>query len=126
MNNPLRPELGNPKQAANPLLWAFDNWIYSAHYTRKFRFEGGQFSVGVTTFRGQWGLAQDNDGRLSALPLPESLPAYVLAAASAALIWSHLLRAPCRRFLGVLRAQSTHTDKGSSASLVSLCHALLV
>ncbi|MBX7208748.1 MAG: c-type cytochrome [Verrucomicrobiaceae bacterium] len=64
VNNPLHPELGNPEQAANSLLWAFDNWIYAAHYTRKYRFEGGKFYAGVTTFRGQWGLAQDDDGHL--------------------------------------------------------------
>jgi putative membrane-bound dehydrogenase-like protein len=64
VNNPLHPELGNPEQAANSLLWGLDNWIYAAHYTRKFRFENGQFTTGVTTFRGQWGLAQDNDGHL--------------------------------------------------------------
>lgn len=64
VNNPLHPELGNPEQAANSLLWTFDNWIYVAHYTRKFRFEGGKFVTGFTTFRGQWGLAQDNDGHL--------------------------------------------------------------
>jgi mono/diheme cytochrome c family protein/glucose/arabinose dehydrogenase len=64
VNNPLHPELGNPEQAANSLLWGFDNWIQVAHYTRKFRFAGGQFSAGVTTFKGQWGLTQDNDGHL--------------------------------------------------------------
>ena len=64
VNNPLHPELGNPEQAANSLLWAFDNWIYAAHYTRKFRFEAGKFAAGFTTFRGQWGLTQDNDGHL--------------------------------------------------------------
>ena len=62
VNNPLHPELGNPEQAANSLLWTFDNWIHAAHYTRKYRFENGQFSAGVTSFRGQWGLAQDNEG----------------------------------------------------------------
>ena len=61
-NNPLRPELGNPEQAANSPLWAMDNWIYCAHYTRKFRFDGGKWTGGLTTFRGQWGLTQDNDG----------------------------------------------------------------
>lgn len=64
VNNPLHPELGNPEQAANSLLWAFDNWIYAAHYTRKYRSENGRFPAGVTTFRGQWGLAQDDDGHL--------------------------------------------------------------
>lgn len=62
-NNPLRPDLGNPEQAANSPLWALDNWIYCGHYTRKFRFEKGQWSGGLTTFRGQWGLTQDNEGR---------------------------------------------------------------
>lgn len=64
VNNPLNPELGNPEQAANSLLWASDNWIYAAHYTRRFRFEHGKFNAGVTTYRGQWGLAQDDDGHL--------------------------------------------------------------
>ena len=64
VNNPLHPELGNPEQAANSLLWTFDNWIHAAHYTRKYRFENGQFSAGVTSFHGQWGLGQDNDGHL--------------------------------------------------------------
>ena len=62
LNNPLRPELGNPEQEPNSPLWAIDNWIYSAHYTRKFRYDGGKWTSGVTTFRGQWGLTQDNDG----------------------------------------------------------------
>jgi len=63
-NNPLHPELGNPEQAANSLLWAADNWIYAAHHTRRYRFEKGTFTAGVTTFRGQWGLAQDDEGHL--------------------------------------------------------------
>ncbi len=62
LNNPLRPELGNPEQEPNTPLWAIDNWIYNAHYTRKFRYDGGKWTTGVTTFRGQWGLTQDNDG----------------------------------------------------------------
>jgi len=62
LNNPLRPEFGNPEQEPNSPLWAIDNWIYSAHYTRKFRYDGGKWTSGVTTFRGQWGLTQDNDG----------------------------------------------------------------
>lgn len=63
-NNLLHPELGNPEQAANSLLWATDNWIYAAHHARRYRFENGTFTTGVTTFRGQWGLAQDDEGRL--------------------------------------------------------------
>ena len=62
VNNPIRPDLGNPEQAPNSPQWALDNWIYSAHYTRKFRYEGGKWTTGVTTFKGQWGLTTDNDG----------------------------------------------------------------
>ena len=63
-SDPMRPEVANPEQAPNSLLWGSDNWIYAAHWTRKFRFSGGQWTSGNATFRGQWGLSQDNDGRL--------------------------------------------------------------
>lgn len=59
-----RPELANPERAPNSLLWALDNWIYSSAYTKRFRFVGGQWLNGPTTFRGQYGLSQDNEGRL--------------------------------------------------------------
>ncbi len=62
--DPKRPHLANPERAPNSLLWAYDNWIYSAAYTRKFRFVNGGFEVGATTFRGQWGLSQDDFGHL--------------------------------------------------------------
>jgi putative membrane-bound dehydrogenase-like protein len=61
-SDPVRPEVANPEQAPNSLLRANDNWIYAAHYTRKFRYDGGQWTSDVTTFRGQWGLTQDNSG----------------------------------------------------------------
>ena len=64
VNNPINPLLGNPEQAANPLLWAFDNWIHAAHYSRMFRFEGGKFTPAPSAYHGQWGLAQDDDGHL--------------------------------------------------------------
>lgn len=62
--DPKRPHLANPERAANSLLWAHDNWIYSAAYTRKFRYVQGEWQVGTTSFRGQWGLGQDAFGRL--------------------------------------------------------------
>ncbi len=62
--DPARPELANPERAPNGLLWAFDNWIYSGAYTAKFRYRDGQWERGTTTFRGQWGLSQDDWGRL--------------------------------------------------------------
>ena len=61
--DPRRPHLANPERAPNSLLWAYDNWIYSAAYTKKFRFANGQWETGATSFRGQWGLGQDDFGR---------------------------------------------------------------
>ena len=52
----------------NGLLWALDNWIYNAKSDRRFRLrrDAGGLSVEVdsTLFRGQWGIAQDDVGRL--------------------------------------------------------------
>src|SRR5690606_15430525 len=62
--DPKRPELANPERAPNSLLWAFDNWIYSTAYTAKFRMRDGKWERGTTTFRGQWGLSQDDWGHL--------------------------------------------------------------
>jgi mono/diheme cytochrome c family protein len=62
------PKLGaksNPEHASNSPTWALDNWIYSANHTTRFRWRGGtNWQRGVTIFRGQWGLAQDDLGRL--------------------------------------------------------------
>lgn len=62
--DPRRPHLANPERAPNSLFWAFDNWIYSTAYTRKFRYTNGRWQMGTTSFRGQWGLAQDDRGYL--------------------------------------------------------------
>ena len=52
----------------NGLLWALDNWIYNAKSDRRFRLrrsaEGVSIEVDPTLFRGQWGIAQDDVGRL--------------------------------------------------------------
>ena len=52
----------------NGLLWALDNWIYNAKSDRRFRLRRGVDGVSVevdpTLFRGQWGIAQDDVGRL--------------------------------------------------------------
>lgn len=61
------PKLGsraNPEHAANGLLWAMDNWIYSANFTTRFRNTAGQWQRDSAPFRGQWGITQDNYGRL--------------------------------------------------------------
>lgn len=62
----------DPEYGDNGLLWARDNWIYNANSTVKFHYTGGstklttggQFESAPTAHRGQWGLAQDDVGRL--------------------------------------------------------------
>jgi glucose/arabinose dehydrogenase/mono/diheme cytochrome c family protein len=54
-----------PEHNANGLMWAMDNWIYSANHTVRYRYEGdGKFTGEETITRGQWGITQDNVGRL--------------------------------------------------------------
>ena len=62
--DPSRPELANPERAPNAPLWALDNWIYFGAYAAKMRYRQGAFERGVSSFRGQWGLSQDDYGRL--------------------------------------------------------------
>jgi mono/diheme cytochrome c family protein/glucose/arabinose dehydrogenase len=55
----------NPEHTANGLYRAMDNWIYSANHTVRFRYRGNaKFDREFTIMRGQWGLSQDDDGRL--------------------------------------------------------------
>ncbi|MBI3416253.1 MAG: dehydrogenase [Verrucomicrobia bacterium] len=61
------PKLGskmNPEHSANGLMWAMDNWIYSANYTTRFRNVDGSWHREPTVSRGQWGLTQDDFGRI--------------------------------------------------------------
>src|SRR5262249_39073051 len=45
-------------------LWSLDNWIYSADHTTRFRNTDGDWKREPTITRGQYGLAQDDFGRL--------------------------------------------------------------
>ncbi len=55
----------NPEHNSNGLVWMMDNWIYSANHTTRFRFEGaGKFTRDKTITRGQWGITQDDTGRI--------------------------------------------------------------
>jgi len=61
------PKLGlkaNPEHAANSLTLALDNWIYSLDHTRRYRFVDGQWLKEPMPKRSQYGLSQDNYGRL--------------------------------------------------------------
>lgn len=54
----------NPEHTANGLLYALDNWIYSANHTNRFRYANGKWERDSTILRGQWGISQDDFGRL--------------------------------------------------------------
>ena len=62
--DPSRPQLANPERAPNALLWGHDGWLYAGAYTARFKFTDGKWVRENSTFRGQWGLAQDDFGRL--------------------------------------------------------------
>lgn len=54
----------SPEHTANGLVWGIDNWIYSANYTFRFRSLEDEWKRESTSSRGQWGISQDNYGRL--------------------------------------------------------------
>lgn len=64
------PKLGdraNPEHASNSPTWMLDNWVYSANHTWRYRWLGGSPTNWIkepTLFRGQWGISQDDYGRL--------------------------------------------------------------
>ena len=54
----------DPEHCENGLTYALDNWMYSAHSRQRHRFVDGQLIAEPALYRGQWGIAQDNYGRL--------------------------------------------------------------
>lgn len=75
----------NPEHTANGLMWGLDNWIYSANFTARFRRNrDGTWTRQPTSFRGQWGLTEDNLGNFyynnNSVPLQaDAFPAEYLA-----------------------------------------------
>lgn len=55
---------GNPEHTDNGLFHAMDNWMYNAKSTVRHRFVDGKLIEEPTVFRGQWGITQDDVGRL--------------------------------------------------------------
>lgn len=55
---------GNIEHRPNGLLYNLDNWIYSAKSNARYRRINGEWIKEATTFRGQWGIAHDDAGRL--------------------------------------------------------------
>lgn len=57
-------EGGNVEHQPNGLLRGLDNWIYSAKSDKRYRKKGDHWLIEKTHFRGQWGITQDDGGRL--------------------------------------------------------------
>jgi mono/diheme cytochrome c family protein/glucose/arabinose dehydrogenase len=62
--DPKYTEGGNVEHQPNGLLRAMDNWIYNAKSDKRYRKRGNKWEIEHTHFRGQWGICQDNYGRL--------------------------------------------------------------
>ncbi len=61
------PTLGlrmNPEHSGNSLMLAMDNWIYSLYHPFRYRLIDGKWRREPVPQRAQWGLSQDDFGRL--------------------------------------------------------------
>ena len=63
----------NVEHNANSLFWALDNWIYTSEVDMFLRVKNGRFEVRSTPARGQWGVSQDDAGRLYRNTNPSAL-----------------------------------------------------
>jgi glucose/arabinose dehydrogenase len=55
---------GPVEHTDNGLVPCLDNWMYNAKSSRRFLFRDGSLITGNARFRGQWGICQDDYGRL--------------------------------------------------------------
>jgi len=55
---------GPPEHTDNGLMYALDNWMYNAKSNVRHKFVDGKLITSPTKSRGQWGISQDNYGRL--------------------------------------------------------------
>ncbi len=55
---------GNVEHKPNGLLRNLDNWLYLAKSDKRIRRDGDGWKIESTAFRGQWGIARDDWGRL--------------------------------------------------------------
>lgn len=55
---------GIPEHSDNGLMRAIDNWYYSAKSKLRYKFRDGEWERDYTEARGQYGISQDDQGRL--------------------------------------------------------------
>ena len=60
------PDESNLEHQKSGLIWNMDNWIYVTYNPVRYRYENGKLSVDSMSTEpgGQWGLTQDNFGRM--------------------------------------------------------------
>ncbi len=123
----------NPEHTANGLMWAMDTWIYSANFTARFRYAGGgKFTRDATITRGQWGITQDDTGRIyynsnsdplriDAIPSAylKRNPSFAPAGTNQAVVPSNLRIWPGRVTTGVNRGYKTLDSEGKLISMTA-------
>ncbi|MEI8088863.1 MAG: c-type cytochrome [Opitutaceae bacterium] len=125
----------NPEHNANGLMWALDNWIYSANHTARFRYAGGgKFKRESTVTRGQWGITQDDTGRIyynsNSDPLRvDALPsaylrrnsAFIAEGNNVAVVPENLRVWPGRVTTGINRGYKSLDDDGKMFAVTAAC-----
>lgn len=71
--------LENPEHAGNGLLYGLDNWIHLSQHDIEIRFDGDTVVSRPTPRHGQWGITQDDAGRLYYCPNSDVLRMDVFA-----------------------------------------------
>ncbi|MGB0952932.1 MAG: PVC-type heme-binding CxxCH protein [Planctomycetota bacterium] len=61
----LNAGLSNPEHAANSLTLAMDNWIYAANHGWRYRRVDGEWQREKSARIGQWGMSEDDYGRMA-------------------------------------------------------------
>jgi len=59
-------EGGNVEHQPNGLYRGLDNWIYNANSPKRYRKQGDKWLIGSAHEKGQWGISQDDMGRMYA------------------------------------------------------------
>jgi mono/diheme cytochrome c family protein len=116
-------------------MWGFDNWIYSANHTVRFRYQGdGKFTRASTITRGQWGISQDDTGRIyynsNSDPLRVDLlpssylkrnASFTAAGANVQLVPATLRVWPGRVTPGINRGYNSLNEEGKMYSVSAAC-----
>ncbi|MBS0198195.1 MAG: c-type cytochrome [Planctomycetes bacterium] len=65
--------LENPEHAGNGVMWGLDNWHHLSQHKLEVKFDGEKIVTRPTPTHGQWGITQDDWGRLYYTPNPSPL-----------------------------------------------------